>query len=79
MIDSNFVIQGAIVRIRCELASGEFTAIAQVTSRHDRRGCVENRHPTFRLLEKVGKYPIGMEFWGTTSDVLEMIDMPTKS
>lgn len=74
VVDPNTVVQGTIVRIKAQLAQGEFTALAEVTSRHDKRGCIDVRHPTFKLLEHVGKYKIGREFWGTLEDILEVIE-----
>jgi hypothetical protein len=76
LINPTLVVQGAVVRIKAELAQGEFTALAEITSQHDKRGCPLVRHPTFKLLENVKKYKAGMEFWGTFEDILEVIKCP---
>lgn len=75
MIDPNLVKKGIIVRLRTELAyGGEFIAIAEVTSSKDPQACPDNPHPVFKLLESVGHYNQGCKFWGTFSDILEIIN-----
>lgn len=49
MVEPTLVVRGTIVRLKCELASGEFIALAEVTSRHDKRGVINALpHPTFK-------------------------------
>jgi hypothetical protein len=76
-IDPNLITQGTVVRVKAQLGlCCEFTALATVISRADLRAVPGNRHPSFKLLDPIEGLKDGHEFWGTTADILEIVECP---